>query len=109
VTVATRVVRDPPVPAGVALIDVTTQPCRPARKDLIDDGLLLPAPLRGGSLAEPALEVSVEDLGDLVSRSLAHLLEDHHLRTQRIQRTARRALRAPSPRACRSPWVLSER
>lgn len=31
VTVATRVVRDPPVPAGVALVDVTTQPCRPAR------------------------------------------------------------------------------
>jgi hypothetical protein len=68
------------VSAGVALVDVTTQPCRPAREDLIDDGLLLPAPLRGGLVGEPTLEVPPEDLRDLVSRSLAHLLEDDQLR-----------------------------
>lgn len=79
------------MPASVALIDVTTQACRPASEDLIDDRVLLPAPLGGGPGREPALEVPLEDLRDLVSRSLAHLLADHHLRTQRIQWTSRRA------------------
>lgn len=88
VTVATRVVRDPPVPAGVALVDVTPEPVRPAREDPVDDGTLLPAPLRGRSLA--SLEASVKDLGDLVSRSLAHLLGDDQLWAHRIQWTPRR-------------------
>ena len=91
VAVATRVVGDPAVPAGIALVDVTTQPCRAAREDPIDDGSLLPTPLAGGLLDELSLEASLEDLRDLVSRSLAHLLEDHQLRTQRVERTRRRA------------------
>lgn len=82
------------MPAGVALVDVTPQACRTAREDLIDDGSLLPAPLRGGPVREPTLEAPeapLEDLRDLVSRSLAHLLEDDQLRTQRIEGTPRRA------------------
>lgn len=79
------------MPTGVALVDVTPEPCRAAREDLIHDSLLLPAPLRSGWRRQLPLEIPVEDLSDLVSRSFAHLLEVDHLPAQRIQRTARRA------------------
>jgi hypothetical protein len=78
------------VPTGIALVDVTAQACRAARENLIDDGALLPAP-EGGRPTGQGLEVPLEDLGDLVSRSLAHLLEDDPLRAQRIERTTRLA------------------
>ena len=46
VTVPARVVGDPPVSTGVALLDVTTKPRRSARRDPADDRTLLPAPGR---------------------------------------------------------------
>jgi len=91
VAVATRVVGDRPLPAGVARIDVTTQPCRPARQDGLDDRALLPAPGGCGHPGLPGIEVAPEDLRDLVSRSLGHLPDRHEFHAQRIQGTPRRS------------------
>lgn len=73
VTVPARVVGDPPMSAGVARIDVAPQPRAPAGQDPVDDRALLPAP-RQTAVLEPTSQVPLEDLRDLVSRSLAHLL-----------------------------------
>ena len=90
VAVATRVVGDRPLPAGVTRIDMATQPCRPARQDRFDDRALLPAPGACGAPGMPGLEVPLEDLRDLVPRSLGHLPERHEFRAQRVQWTPRR-------------------
>jgi len=91
VAVATRVVGDRLLPAGVALVDMTTQPRRTAGQDPVNDRTLLPVPVGHSPVREMGLEVPLEDLRDLVPRSLGHLLEDHELWAQRIQRTPRRA------------------
>ena len=74
VTVPARVVGDPPVPARVACVDVATQPSCPARRDPLDDRTLLPAPWRMATLGLSS-QVPVEDLRDLVPRSLGHLVQ----------------------------------
>lgn len=79
------------MPAGVARIDVATHPCRPARQDPVHDRALCPAPRGCSRPGLPGLEVPLEDLRDLVPRSLGHLLEDHEVGAQRIQWTPRRA------------------
>ena len=79
------------MPTGVARIDVATQPRRPAGQDPVHDRALFPAPGGYGCPGVPGLEVPLEDLRDLVPRSLGHLLEDHEVGAQRIQWTPRRA------------------
>jgi hypothetical protein len=75
VAVPARVVGDPPVSTGVTCVDVTTQPSRPAGGDPVDDLTLLPAPCGLGTCGS-GVEVPLEDLRDLVPRSLGHLLGD---------------------------------
>ena len=80
--------------AGVTLVDVAAEASGPAGQDLVDDPALFPAPgawAPWGGRGTLSLEVPLEDLGDLVPRSLGHLLGDHELRAQRIQRTPRRS------------------
>jgi len=79
------------VSACVALVDVATQARRAARQDCVDDRTLLPTPRRTATMKLVGPQVPIEDLRDLVPRSLGHLLEDHQLRAQRIQWTSRRA------------------
>ena len=62
VAVATRVVRDPPMSAAVALVDVTTQSCSPAGGDRLDDRTLLPAPGWSGSRGAWRFAALLEDL-----------------------------------------------
>jgi hypothetical protein len=85
--VAARVVGDRLLPAGVALIDMTTQPGRPAGKDPVHDRMLLSTPGRDGPGWELGIEVLLEDLRDLVPGSLGHLFQSRDLRAQGIQRT----------------------
>jgi len=75
--------------AGVAHVDVAAQPRRPARGDPLDDRTLLPAPWRTATLALRSLMplVALEDLRDLVPRSLGHLLGARKHSAQRVQRT----------------------
>ena len=89
VAVPARVVGDPLVSAGVARVDVATQARRPARGDPLDDRTLLPAPWRTATLAlRPRVPpVALEDLRDLVPRSLGHLLRARKHSAQRIQGT----------------------
>jgi hypothetical protein len=89
VTVAARVVGDLAVPAGVTRVDVPAETSGAAGQDLIDDPALFPTPRAWGRLGALACEEPLEDLGDLVPRSLGHLLADHELRAQGVQRTAR--------------------
>ncbi len=86
VAVAARVVRDLPVAAGIALVDVAAQPRRPARHDRVDGRLLLPAPATGSVLRHGAA-VPPEDLGELVPRSLGHLSGAGELSLQGVQWT----------------------
>ena len=58
--------------ARVARVDVAAQPRRPARGDPVYDRSLLPAPRWTATLALRA-QVALEDLRDLVPRSLGHL------------------------------------
>ena len=88
-TVPTRVVGDLAVATRVALVDVPAKASGATGQDLIDDLVLLPAPGTRQIAAGLSLEVPPEDLGDLVSRSLGHLLREGKLRAQSIQRTAR--------------------
>ncbi len=69
------------MPAGVACVDVATQPRRPAGQELVDDRTLLPAPSGITALGAGGLEVPLEDLRDLVPRSLSHLLGGDELRS----------------------------
>lgn len=68
VAVAAGVVRDDPVPARVALVDVPAQCGGPAGKEMLDDALLIAAP---GPDPCPGFR-QPEDLRDLVSRSRSH-------------------------------------
>ncbi len=86
VAVPARVVGDPLVSAGVARVDVATQPRRPARGDPLDDRSLLPAPWRTATLGFTS-QVAFEDLRDLVPRSLGHLLGARKHSAQRVQGT----------------------
>ena len=74
VAVPARVVGDPLVSAGVARIDVAAQARRPARGDPLDDRTLLPAPWWTATLAlrSQIPLIALEDLRDLVPRSLGH-------------------------------------
>lgn len=103
--VAARVVGDRLLPAGVALIDMTTQPGRPAGEDPVRDRTLLPTPGRRGPGWELDIKVLLEDLRDLVPGSLGHLFQHHSLRAQGIQRTGGRMhpLRGHVRIDCRSP------
>lgn len=87
VTVPARVVGDLAVTAGVTLLDVPAKASGPAGQDLIDDPALFPAPGGCSTSGLPGLEVPLEDLSDLVPRSLGHLLGDHELHAQGIQWT----------------------
>ena len=91
VTVPARVVRDLLVSARVTRVDVTTEPSRPAGKDRLDDRTLPPTPGSLGARGVEDLVVPLEDLSNLVPRSLGHLLDAEQLLAQRIQRTSRRA------------------
>ena len=91
VAVAARVVGNPLLPAGVALVDMPPQPRRTAGQDPVNHLTLLPAPMGHSPGRELGIEVPPEDLRDLVPRSPGHLLEDHELWAQRIQWTPRPA------------------
>jgi len=77
------------VPAGVARVDVATQARCAASQDAVDDRPLLPAPSRTARTAVLGLrsrwssvpQVPLEDLRDLVPRSLGHLPGGDELRS----------------------------
>ena len=91
VAVAARVVGDRLLPAGVALVDMTPQPRRPAGQDPVNNRTLLPAPMGHGPGRRLGIEEPLEDLRDLVPRSVGHLLEGHEPWAQSIQWAPRRA------------------
>ena len=65
---------------GITCIDVTAQTSRPARGDPVDNRTLLPAPGQTPTLGLTS-QVPLEDLRDLVPRSLGHLLGADELRS----------------------------
>jgi hypothetical protein len=77
------------VSTGVTRVDVATQSRRAARQDAVDDRALLPAPSRTARTAvlglrsrwSPVPQVPLEDLRDLVPRSLGHLPGGNELRS----------------------------
>ncbi len=91
VAVPARVVGDLAVTAGITRVDMAAEARGAAGQDLIDDPALFPAPRAYSVLGALSPEVPLEDLSDLVPRSLSHLLGDQQLRAQGVQRTARRA------------------
>jgi hypothetical protein len=91
VAVAARVVGDLGVSTFAARVDVATQPRRSAGQYPVDHRTLLPAPRGPDSfgLASQVPQVPLEDLRDLVPRSLGHLLGKGQISVQCIQGTHR--------------------
>lgn len=81
------------MPAVVALAGVASEARGPARRDPVHDLALLPTPARRGCATAGAIgsgvQVPLEDLRDLMPRSMAHLLPEAELLSERIQRAPR--------------------